>query len=87
MKKLLPSQLGAEPKKVILLGVIVAGALVYYLMNRTSSPDVPATVAANVTPDPAALKGLPDLAARSSVPTPEASPMHAKRARPGERAG
>jgi hypothetical protein len=87
VKKLLPSQVGAEPKKVILLGVILAGAGVYYVVNRTPSQDAPTTVAANVTPDPAALKSLPDPAARVPVPTPDTSPMPAKRAKGGMAGG
>jgi hypothetical protein len=83
VKKLLPSQVGAEPKKLIILGVILAGAGVAYWMNRTPSADVPSTVAANVTPDPIALKSLPDPAVRNSAPTPEAPPMPAKRTAKG----
>jgi hypothetical protein len=87
VKKLLPSQLGAEPKKVIILGVILVGAGVYYVMNRTPSPDVPTTVAANVTPDPVALKSLPDPAARISATTPDTPPATGKRASKGGMAG
>jgi hypothetical protein len=83
VKKLLPSQVGAEPKKLIILGVILAGAIVAYLVNRTPSSDVPTTVAANVTPDPVALKSLPDVPARIPAPTPDTSPMPAKRAGKG----
>jgi hypothetical protein len=83
VKKLLPSQVGAEPKKIIFLGVILAGGGVYYLMNRTPSPDVPTTVAANVSPDPVALKSVPDLASRNSVPTPEAPPMPSRKVTKG----
>jgi hypothetical protein len=71
VKKLLPSQVGAEPKKIIILGVILAGAGVAYFVNRTPSPDVPVTVAANVTPDPVALKSMPEPAARNSAPAPD----------------
>lgn len=87
MKKLLPSQVGAEPKKLILLGVILVGAVIAYLVNRTPSADVPTTVAANVTPDPVALKTLPDPAARIAVPEPDASPMPAKRVAKGGLSG
>lgn len=84
MKKLLPSQVGAEPKKLIVLGVILAGAVVAYFVNRTPTPDAPSTVAANVAPDPVALKSLPDPAAKIiPVPMPDTSPMPSKRAGKG----
>jgi hypothetical protein len=87
VKKLLPAQVGAEPKKLILLGVILAGAVVAYLVNRTPSSDVPSTVAANVTPDPAALKTLPNPAERVAASAPDNSPMPAKRVAKGAMAG
>jgi hypothetical protein len=44
---LIPSQLGAEPKKLAFLGVVLLVLIVVFLMNRT--PDVPQQ-AASVTP-------------------------------------
>ena len=49
--KLTPSGIGAEPKKLALLGAILAiGGVVYWLQNRSSGPDQ--TVSATATPPP-----------------------------------
>lgn len=47
MKNLIPSQLGAEPKKLAILGGLAAVLIVVYFINRT--PDVPQQ-AASITP-------------------------------------
>src|SRR5579862_9969461 len=52
---LIPSQLGAEPKKLAFLGVLAVVLIVVYFINRT--PDVPQQ-AASVTP-PAARNPVP----------------------------
>ena len=60
---LIPSQLGAEPKKLAILGGLAVVLIAVYLMNRT--PDVPQQ-AASITP-PAARNPVPleSLGARS----------------------
>ena len=62
---LIPSQLGAEPKKVAFLGVLAVVLIVVYFINRT--PDVPQQ-AASITP-PAARNPVPleSLGARRSA--------------------
>src|SRR5260221_2327329 len=52
---LIPSQLGAEPKKLAILGGLAAVLIVVYVINRT--PDVPQQ-AASITP-PAARNPVP----------------------------
>jgi len=65
---LIPSQLGAEPKKLAFLGVVLLVLVVVFLMNRT--PDVPQQAAAlnTSTTTPAAARNpvpLESLASRS----------------------
>jgi hypothetical protein len=53
--KLAPSSVGAEPKKLVLLGAILAvGAVLYWLQNRGD-----ASVSANVSPAPVAATPAP----------------------------
>jgi hypothetical protein len=75
---LIPSQLGAEPKKLAILGGLAAVLIVVYFINRT--PDVPQQ-AASITP-PAARTPVPleSLGARArsvqsaAALTPQAAP-------------
>jgi hypothetical protein len=63
--KLMPSKVGAEPKKVAILGGLLLVLLAVFLMNR--SPDAPqaAAIAPGAQPAPAPVRSLP---ARASTP-------------------
>jgi hypothetical protein len=68
---LIPSQLGAEPKKLAILGVLAVVLVVVYVMNR--NPDVPAGAAttAPVTRNPAPIESLgPRTRASNGSPVP-----------------
>lgn len=60
---LIPSQLGAEPKKLALLGVVLLVLIVVFLINRT--PDVPQQAASVTTPAARNPVPLESLASRS----------------------
>jgi hypothetical protein len=77
--KLLPSQVGAEPKKIAILGAIVVVAAVVYWTNRTAAPEALASVTTKTVADPVALKTAPELATRPAAPARDTSPMPAKR--------
>jgi hypothetical protein len=63
--KLAPSGLGADPKKLILLGgLIVVLGVVYWTQDRSDAP----AVSANVTPPPAAIPAVKQLPPRESDP-------------------
>jgi hypothetical protein len=65
--KIAPTAVGAEPKKLALLGaILVAGGAIYWFQNRSDNP----TVSASVTPPPAipAIKQLPE-----ALPEPKPS--------------
>jgi hypothetical protein len=81
--KLLPSQVGAEPKKMAILGAIVVVAGIVYWANRTAAPEALASVTPKTAADPIALKSLPEVAARPVAPVPDTSPMPAKRTSKG----
>jgi hypothetical protein len=77
--KLAPSGLGAEPKKLALLGVlVVVGIGIYWFQNRSDSP----TVSASVAPSPAAIpaiktfpeKGVPEKDTPASPPRRPSTP-------------
>lgn len=64
--KLVPSGVGAEPKKLAILGaVIVVGGLVYWIQNRSDAP----TVSASVTP-----QAVPAIAPPAQTAIPAAPP-------------
>ena len=73
--KLLPAGLGAEPKKLAFLGVLLAVLIVVYVLNRNpSSPASEASSAAQTTPRPA------QQTASTPAATPDvAGPMPAQR--------
>jgi hypothetical protein len=79
---LIPSQLGAEPKKLAILGALAVVLIVVYLINRT--PDVPQQAAsrAPVARNPVPLESLTSRA-RSLTPT---APQSAATTRRGEAA-
>jgi hypothetical protein len=84
---LLPKNLGAEPKKVIVLGVLVLIAIVAYFINRTS--DSPGSQAANV-PRANPLQPIPAVPAVSTTPMsrrndPSSTPMQRAPGRGGVR--
>jgi hypothetical protein len=81
--KLLPSQVGAEPKKVAILGAIVVVAGIVYWANRTAAPEALASVTPKTAADPVALKNLPEVATRPVAPVRDTSPMPAKRSSKG----
>ena len=81
--KLLPSQVGAEPKKVAILGAIVVVAGIVYWANRTAAPEALASVTTKTVADPVALKNLPEVATRPVAPVRDTSPMPAKRTSKG----
>ena len=68
---LIPSQLGAEPKKLAILGGLAVVLIVVYFINRT--PDVPQQ-AASITPaaarNPVPLESLGARARSAATPTP-----------------
>ncbi len=67
--KLVPSGVGAEPKKLAILGaIIVVGGLVYWLQNRSDSP----TVSASVTPQAVPAIAPPAQTAIPATPLPAA---------------
>ncbi len=75
---LIPAQLGAEPKKLAILGVLAVVLIVVFFINRT--PDVPQQ-AASVTPpavrNPAPLESLgarANSAQRAAALSPQATP-------------
>ena len=69
--KWVPTNLGAEPKKLAILGVILAVAGVAYKMSSSSSEAPPGAVAVVTLPEkPPALKKLPE---------PSSSPVLARR--------
>ena len=84
--KLLPSQVGAEPKKVAVLGAIVIVAAVVYWTNHTAAPEALANVTTKTVTEPAALKSIPDLGPKSAAPVRDNSPMPAKRSVKGAQA-
>jgi hypothetical protein len=58
--KLAPTAVGAEPKKLAILGaILVAGAAIYWFENRSDSP----TVSASVTPPAQTLPAVKQLPA------------------------
>jgi hypothetical protein len=84
--KLLPSQVGAEPKKVAVLGAIVVVAAVVYWTNHTAAPEALANVTTKTVTEPAALKSVPELTPKSAAPVRDNSPMPAKRSVKGAQA-
>lgn len=67
--KLLPSGLGAEPKKLIFLGVLLSVLVVVYFLNRNpSSPEPAANISTQTAPKPVAQAAPP--AEQLDVATP-----------------
>jgi hypothetical protein len=58
--KALPTKLGAEPKKLALLGGLVLLAGVVYFINRTPDSGPPQASSSAVAPNPVPLKQLPN---------------------------
>ena len=70
---LIPSQLGAEPKKLALLGVVLLVLIVVFMINRT--PDVPQQAASVTTPaarNPVPLESLASRSRTAATFTPAA---------------
>lgn len=79
MKKWMPSGLGADPKKLVILGVLVVAIVVAYEMSSGSSAPEQATKPAE-RPTPAA-----PVIARDTTPIPGTNPVQPRRsARNGE---
>ncbi len=69
--KLVPSGVGAEPKKLALLGaIIVVGGAAYWFQNRSNSP----TVSASVTPQAVPAVQTPAQTPIRTAPLPATSP-------------
>jgi hypothetical protein len=76
--KIAPAKVGAQPKQLIILGVLVVVAIVTYLINRSSSP--PEASAPAARPEPAAV--VPPLNTQAALPATRKgpqSPMPAQR--------
>ena len=70
--KLVPSGLGAEPKKLAILGaILVVGGAVYWFQNRSDSP----TVSASVTPQAVPAVQTPVQTAIPTAPLPATPPL------------
>ncbi len=68
---LIPAQLGAEPKKLAMLGVVLLVLIVVFLINRT--PDVPQQAASVTTPaarNPVPLESLSSRSRTAATLTP-----------------
>jgi hypothetical protein len=77
-----PTKVGADPKRLVILGGLLVVLVVVYLLNRTPDSGAPSSQAASSSPaDPAPLKRLPPV-------TPSGPPLPAQRqsARRGEAA-
>ena len=74
--KLVPSGVGAEPKKLAILGaIIVIGGAVYWFQNRSDSP----TVSASVTPQTVPAVQTPAQTPIPTAPLPATPPAQQRR--------
>lgn len=68
--KWLPSKVGAEPKKLAILGGLLAVLLVVFFMNRDSGVPGPPAASAPAPAAPAPLKSFPAQSKTATVPLP-----------------